>query len=261
MPKQTIQALVEGGKATAAPPLGPALGPLGVNIGQVVADINKKTADFKGMQVPVKVTVDTETKQYSIELGTPPVSALIRKEAGVDKGASNPLAEKVGDLRIEQVIKIAKMKEDALLGKSTKERIKEVIGTCNSMGIMVEGKPAKEVINDINNGSFAEEIAKEKTDLTEQELKEIEEERKKLAAETERRRGEMIAKAKEILAKHEGKDSLYIKRKMIEQGIPAPIIKEVMPEEEKEEGEKLEKPEKSKKAARKGMKAAAKAEA
>ena len=259
MPKQTIQALVEGGKATAAPPLGPALGPLGVNIGQVVADINKKTADFKGMQVPVKVTVDTKTKEYTIEVGTPPVSALIRKEAGVDKGAANPLTEKVGDLRIEQVIKISKMKEDALLGKSTKERIKEVIGTCNSMGIMVEGEPAKEVINDINNGSFAEEIAKEKTDLTEQELKEIEEERKRLAAETERRRGEMIAKAKEILAKHEGKDSLYIKRKMIEQGVPTPIINEVMPKEEEKE-EKPEKPEESKKAARKEMKAAAKAE-
>jgi large subunit ribosomal protein L11 len=63
--KQTVQALVEGGKATAAPPLGSSLGPLGVNVGQIVADINKKTADFKGMKVPVKVIIDTETKEYT----------------------------------------------------------------------------------------------------------------------------------------------------------------------------------------------------
>ena len=66
MATQTIEQLVEGGKATAAPPLGPALGPLGVNIGQVVAEINKKTESFKGMQVPVKVIVDGDTKEFSI---------------------------------------------------------------------------------------------------------------------------------------------------------------------------------------------------
>ena len=64
MAKETIETLIEGGKASAAPPLGPALGPLKVNIGQVVADINKKTADFKGMKVPVKVIVDTKTKEF-----------------------------------------------------------------------------------------------------------------------------------------------------------------------------------------------------
>ncbi|HLC97711.1 MAG TPA: 50S ribosomal protein L11, partial [Candidatus Nanoarchaeia archaeon] len=90
---QTVEIMVEGGKATAAPPLGPALGPTGVNIGQVVMEINKKTADLKGMQVPVKVTVNTETKEFSIVIGTPPAAALIKKEAGIEKGASNPLTE------------------------------------------------------------------------------------------------------------------------------------------------------------------------
>jgi len=74
MGKKTVEALIEGGKTTAAPPLGPALGPLGVNIGQIIADINKKTAGFKGMQVPVKIVVDEDTKEYKISVGTPPCS-------------------------------------------------------------------------------------------------------------------------------------------------------------------------------------------
>ena len=114
MAKETVEALVEGGKASAAPPLGPALGPMGVNIGQVVAKINEVTASFKGMQVPVKVIIDTDTKEFDVEVGTPPASALIKKEAQVEKGASNPLQEKVADLLIEQIIKIAKMKEGNL---------------------------------------------------------------------------------------------------------------------------------------------------
>ncbi|MEK6939213.1 MAG: 50S ribosomal protein L11, partial [Nanoarchaeota archaeon] len=84
MVKQVVETMVEGGKATAAPPLGPALGPTGLNIGQVVMEINKKTADLKGMQVPVKVIVDTDTKTFTIEIGTPPASALIKKEAGIE---------------------------------------------------------------------------------------------------------------------------------------------------------------------------------
>src|SRR3989339_1851340 len=132
MATQTVESLIEGGKATAAPPLGPALGPTGVNIGQVVSEINKKTADMKGMQVPVKVTIDTATKQFTIEIGTPPAAALIKKEAGVEKGAGNPITEKVADLMMEQIIKIAKIKEDALLGNNLKSKVKEIIGTCQS---------------------------------------------------------------------------------------------------------------------------------
>src|SRR5512137_764199 len=102
MPKQTVEALVEGGKATAAPPLGPALGPLGVNIGKVVAEINKKTEAFKGMKVPVKVSVDTATKEFTISVVTPPAAQLIKTEAGLEKASGRPNTERVGDLRIEQ---------------------------------------------------------------------------------------------------------------------------------------------------------------
>ena len=124
MATNSVEVLIEGGKATAAPPLGPALGPLGVNIGQVVADINKKTADFKGMQVPVKVTVNSETRAHTITVGTPPASALIKKESKIEKGSGKPDKELVGDLKIEQIIKIAKMKEDSRSGKTLKERVK-----------------------------------------------------------------------------------------------------------------------------------------
>ncbi|MBI1970036.1 50S ribosomal protein L11 [Candidatus Woesearchaeota archaeon] len=205
MAKQMVEALVEGGKATAAPPLGPALGPLGVNIGQVVSEINKKTEDFKGMQVPVKVVVNTDDKSFSITIGTPPASALIKKEANIEKGSGSPLMDKVADLRIEQIIKIAKMKQDALMGRDLFARVKEVIGTCDSMGILVEGKQARETIADINKGMHAEEIKAEKTELSAEELKALEEEKKRLEEETKKRREEFLAKGKTILAEMAGK--------------------------------------------------------
>jgi large subunit ribosomal protein L11 len=231
MPKETIEVYVEGGKATAAPPLGPALGPMGVNIGQVIAEINKKTGDFKGMQVPVKVIVDSDSKTFEITVGTPPASALIKKEAGIEKGAGNPLADKVADLKIEQIIKISKMKQDSLLGKDNFMRVKEIIGTCNSMGVMVEGKPANETILDINAGKFKEKIEKGKTELSAEELKALEEERKKLAAEMESRRAELEAKAKSIVESMKEKPRAEIKAKLLDAGIPILMINELLPVE------------------------------
>ena len=229
MPTQVIEQLVDAGKATAAPPLGPALGPLGVNIGQVVAEINKKTASFAGMQVPVKIMVDTVTKGFEVSIGTPPASALIKKEAGIQKGSGSPLLDKVADLRIEQIIKIAKMKEGQLLGKGMKSKVKEIIGTCNSMGILVEGKPAVEAIKSIDKGEFAHEISTEKTELTAEELKELEAERKKLAEEIEQRRAEYTAKAKAIIEAMVNKPRGEIKAKLVEAGIPSKIIEELLP--------------------------------
>ncbi len=154
MAKQAVDVLIEGGKATAAPPLGPALGPLKVNIGAVVAAINQKTADFKGMQVPVKVIVDTDTKEFDITIGTPPASGLIKKELGLKKGAGNPKTEKLGDMTVEQVIKISNMKADALLGKTVKQRVKEIAGTANSMGVWVDGKKGIDFIKAVNAGEY-----------------------------------------------------------------------------------------------------------
>ena len=232
MAKQTVESLIEGGKASAAPPLGPALGPTGVNIGQVVADINKKTADMKGMQVPIKVILDDETKEFTIEVGTPPAAALIRKEAGIDKGASNPLTDKVADLKIEQIIKIAKIKESALLGADNKGRVKEIVGTCQSMGVLVEGMIAPEALKAINEGQFDEKIISGKTELTEEELKIQEEEQKKMQEELEQKRAEFETRAKDILSKF--KDNRKARKVMEESGIPMIIINELAPEEKKE---------------------------
>jgi len=231
MPKETIEVMVEGGKATAAPPLGPALGPIGVNIGQVVAKINEQTKAFAGMKVPVKVIVDKDTKEFDIEIGTPPSSQLLKTEAGIEKGSGNPLEDKVADVLIEQIIKIAKMKETALLGKTLKERVKEIIGTCNSMGILVEGKPAKETTKDVNDGKFDEEIRTEKTELSAEEKAKLEEEKKKLAEEMEQRRAEFETKAKEIISSMAGQERGKIKTKLKEAKIPDAMIKELLPVE------------------------------
>ncbi|MEW6329412.1 MAG: 50S ribosomal protein L11 [Candidatus Micrarchaeota archaeon] len=149
--KVTVQALVEGGKATAGPPLGPALGPMGVNMGQIIATINDKTKSFSGLSVPVKVIVDKDTKQFEIEVGTPPVSALIKKELGIEKGAKAK-DEKVGDISMEQVLNIARAKSEVTLAKGLKNSAKEVLGTCVTMGVTCGGKSPKEVIREINEG-------------------------------------------------------------------------------------------------------------
>lgn len=161
MAKETVDALIVGGKASAAPPLGPALGPKGVNIGQVVADINKKTADFAGMQVPVKVIIDTDTKAFEIEIGTPPASALIKKELGIKKGSGVPQSDYVGDLSLEQIKKITRMKKGAVTGKTQRTRVKEILGTCRSMGVTVEGKKSSEIIAEINAGLYDKKLVDE----------------------------------------------------------------------------------------------------
>ena len=233
MATESVKAQIEGGKASAAPPLGPALGPLGVNIGQVVAKINEKTQSFKGMQVPVTVTVDVDTKEFEISIGTPPTAALVKKEAGIQKGAGNPLKEKVADLRIEHVIKIAKMKEDAMLGADVKAKVLEVLGTCQSMGVKVEEVDAADAIKLVKEGKFDKEIASGKTELSEEELKEIEEEKKKLDEEMKKRRGEWEAQAKTIAKEMAGKTANAMRAKFIAAGIPEPIYKEHLPADEK----------------------------
>jgi len=151
---ETVEALVEGGKATAGPPLGPALGPLGVNIMQIINTINDKTKQFTGMKVPVKVIVDPKTKNFEIEVGTPPAASLILNELGVEKGSGSAGTHKIGNLTIDQVIKIAKMKYENLLGRDLKQKTKEIIGTCTSLGVTVEGKKPQEIQKAIDNGDF-----------------------------------------------------------------------------------------------------------
>jgi len=148
-----VEALVPGGKASAGPPLGPALGPLGVNVAQVVAKINEQTKDLNGMQVPVKVIVKSRT-EFEIEVGTPPTSALIIREIGVEKGTGDKTI--IGDLTMEQVLKIANIKRKGLLSKTLKNAAREVIGTAGSLGATIDGMPSKEAQLAVASGKYDE---------------------------------------------------------------------------------------------------------
>ncbi|MFZ0895229.1 MAG: 50S ribosomal protein L11 [Nitrosopumilales archaeon] len=154
--KKTVSALVNGGEASAGPPLGPALGPIGVNILQVVNTINEKTKDFPGMKVPVKVEVDTTTKQFTVEVGVPPTAALIIKESGVTKGSGTAGTNYAGDITMETAIKIAKMKIDSSYANDIQGAVKEVIGSCQSIGMTIEGKPAKDIYSEVSAGKYDE---------------------------------------------------------------------------------------------------------
>jgi len=202
MGEKIVEALIEGGKATPAPPLGPSLSVFKVNIGKIIQDINEKTKEYEGMKVPIKIIIDDVTKEHRIEIGTPPVSSLIRKELGLKKIAPEKKEEPeeaiketeeeeeegekpkkkedeveeteeeeeegeekvevkkpeerviVGNLTMEQVIKITKMKRNSLLAKDMKKAIKEVVASCVSMPITIESKPPKDVLKEIDEGMY-----------------------------------------------------------------------------------------------------------
>ncbi|MFZ1038533.1 MAG: 50S ribosomal protein L11 [Candidatus Bathyarchaeia archaeon] len=158
--KKTVELLISGGQATAGPPLGPALGPLGVNVMMIVNKINELTKDYAGMKVPVKVIVDPDTKQFEVTIGTPTTPALIVSELKIEKGSGTPNTAKVGNLTMEQVIRVAKIKRPEMLAKTLKLAAKEVLGSCVSMGVTVENKDPREVQKEIDEGKHDEIIAK-----------------------------------------------------------------------------------------------------
>ncbi len=156
---KSVSVLVVGGEANAGPPLGPALGPLGVNVMAIVKQINDMTKDYAGMRVPVKVNVETETKQFNVEVGIPTASALIVKESGVAKGSATPGTAYAGNLTIDSLVKIARSKTPQSYGASLKSVAREVAGSCVSMGITIEGKPAKEFLDEIKQQKWDEALA------------------------------------------------------------------------------------------------------
>jgi large subunit ribosomal protein L11 len=155
---QKISSLVTGGGASAGPPLGPALGPLGVNIMEIINAINDKTKDFEGMKVPVTVSVDPDTKKWDIEIGIPSAAALVLKEAGIQKGSGASGTEWVGDVTIDAIIKVANTKLEKSYATSLKSVAKSIIGTCLALGIKIEGKTPKEITVEINEGKWDEKL-------------------------------------------------------------------------------------------------------
>ncbi len=155
--EQTVEVLVDGGKATPGPPLGPALGPLGINVKAVVDEINRVTSDYAGMKVPVKITVKAD-RTFTVTVGTPPTSALILKEAGIPKGSGEPNKNFVGNITMEQAKKIARMKRKDMLASNFKAAVKEVVSTCMSMGITVDGKDPRIIHQEIAEGTHDDKL-------------------------------------------------------------------------------------------------------
>lgn len=158
------------------PTIAQKLGPLGLNMGKIIADINTATASFKGMRVPVNLDVNAKTKTYKVEVSTPPTAELLKKELGIEKGTGASLKQKVGNAAIEQIVKVAKTKQEGMLVNNLKSAVKTVIGSCVSLGILVESKEPKEVEKEIDNGEYQDIIKKQIDKASPEKLKKLEEE-------------------------------------------------------------------------------------
>lgn len=159
---ETINLLVEGGSASAGPPLGPSLAPVeGIDVGEVVNAINEATADFEGMEVPVDVIVDEETGDFEIEVGKPPAAALIKDELGIESGSGEPNKNKVADMEFSTACKIARMKSSDLNAMDLRGAVKEILGSAQSMGITVDGEDAYDVQQKIDEGEYDQQLEDE----------------------------------------------------------------------------------------------------
>ncbi len=153
-----MKLIVDGGDMKPGPAVAQQIGPLGINMGKVIADVNTATSGFKGTKVPVEIDVDSKTKNYKIKVFTPPMSELIKKELGLEKGSGAAGAFKVGNIALERLIEIAKMKSSALLARDLKKSVKLAVGSCVSLGVLVDSKNAKEIEKDIDDGKYDKEI-------------------------------------------------------------------------------------------------------
>ncbi|MDP3966321.1 MAG: 50S ribosomal protein L11 [archaeon] len=163
-----IKLLVDGGAMKPGPALSQKLGPAGIPINKVIEKINEETSSFKGMQVPVEVEVDLKTKSFEVQVFSPPVSGLLKKEAGIQKGSGLQNKTKVGNLSIEEIISVAKRKMGSLLCKDLKSAVKTVVGSCVSLGILVESLDPVEVERLIEEGKYDQEIKEGKTETPEE---------------------------------------------------------------------------------------------
>ena len=134
--KAVVKVQIQAGKATAAPPVGTALGPHGINMGQFIKEYNERTASLTGTVVPAVVTV-FEDRSYTFVTKSPPAADLIRREAGIEKGSGKPNKEKVGKISKAAVKKIAETKMADLNATSVEGAMKMVEGTARSMGVEV----------------------------------------------------------------------------------------------------------------------------
>jgi large subunit ribosomal protein L11 len=162
MVEKSFNFIVNGGQATGGPPIGPAIGPLGVNIMQIVNKINEETSEFAGLPVPVDVIIDTDTKEFKVKVGMLTTFALISQATGIKKGSDEPNKKFVANLTFDQLINIAKKKHQGVYATSLKTAVREVLGTCQSAGISVDGKHGKEVQVLIKAGEYDSQLMEAK---------------------------------------------------------------------------------------------------
>ena len=170
-----IKLLVEAGDMKPGPALSQKLGPAGINIGKVIQDANKATASFKGIKVPIEIDVDIKTKNFIINVFTPPVSELLKKEVGVEKGSGQHKKINVANAAIEQIISVAKTKMPGMLCKEFKSAVKSVVGSCVSLGILIEDKNPKEIEKEIDAGRYDKEISAQITEVSDDKKKSLQE--------------------------------------------------------------------------------------
>lgn len=182
-----IKLLVEGGSMKPGPVLSQKLGPAGIPINKVIESVNKETSSFKGMKVPIELEVDVGTKEFEIKVFSPPASELLKKEAGIQKGSGLQDKSKSGNLSIEQIISVAKSKMPNLLCNNLKTAVKTVIGSCVSLGLLVESMDPVEAEKLVDEGKFDKEINSESTETPEEKTKELKEFFAKLKAEQDKK--------------------------------------------------------------------------
>jgi large subunit ribosomal protein L11 len=181
-----LKLIVDGGAMQPGPAVAQQLGPLGINLGKVIADVNKATQEMKGIKVPVELDVNTKTKTYDIKVFSPPTAELIKKELNLEKGSGEALKTKVANIALERIIYIANTKMASLLAKDLKSAVKLIVGTCVSMGILVDNKEAKEIEKDIDAGKYDREISQSLTEVSAEKKKSLETHFVKVKAEQER---------------------------------------------------------------------------
>jgi large subunit ribosomal protein L11 len=170
-----IKLLVDGGAMKPGPALSQKLGPLGIPVNNVISKVNEATKSFDGIQVPVELNVDAGTREFEIKVFSPPVSGLLKKELKIEKGSGAQKKVRVANASIEQIISLAKTKFPNLLCKDFKSAVKTIAGTCVSLGILIENKPAAEVEQEIVDGKYDKEINSERTETSPEKRKELDE--------------------------------------------------------------------------------------
>jgi large subunit ribosomal protein L11 len=170
-----VKILAEGGSMQPGPALSQKLGPLGIPINSVIQKVNEATKNFEGIKVPVELDINPSTKEFKILVFSPPVSELIKKELNLEKGSGQQANIQVANIPFERIVSIAKTKMPNLLCRDLKSSVKVVVGTCGSLGILIDNKFAKEIQKDIDNGEYEKQINEEITEVPEEKKKELEE--------------------------------------------------------------------------------------